>query len=66
MDRLQRLEILHSTLKTRALILDGGMGTLIQAHQLEEADYRGDRFADLEQEIKGNNDLLVLTQPKPT
>jgi 5-methyltetrahydrofolate--homocysteine methyltransferase len=64
MDRLQRLEILHSTLKTRALILDGGMGTLIQAHQLEEADYRGDRFADLEQEIKGNNDLLVLTQPE--
>jgi len=63
MDRQQRLEILHSTLKTRALILDGGMGTLIQAHQLEEADYRGDRFADLEQEIKGNNDLLVLTQP---
>jgi len=64
MDRQQRLEILHSTLKTRALILDGGMGTLIQAHQLEEADYRGDRFADLEQEIKGNNDLLVLTQPE--
>lgn len=63
MDRQKRLEILHSTLKTRALILDGGMGTLIQAHQLEEADYRGDRFADLEQEIKGNNDLLVLTQP---
>jgi 5-methyltetrahydrofolate--homocysteine methyltransferase len=63
MDRQQRLEILHSTLKSRALILDGGMGTLIQAHQLEEDDYRGERFADLEQEIKGNNDLLALTQP---
>ncbi|MFT6113608.1 MAG: 5-methyltetrahydrofolate--homocysteine methyltransferase [Glaciecola sp.] len=63
MDRQKRLEILHSTLKARTLILDGGMGTLIQAHQLEEADYRGDRFADLEQEIKGNNDLLALTQP---
>ncbi|MGK0249527.1 MAG: 5-methyltetrahydrofolate--homocysteine methyltransferase [Oleispira sp.] len=63
MDRQQRLDILHSTLKSRALILDGGMGTLIQAHQLEEADYRGERFADLEQEIKGNNDLLALTQP---
>lgn len=63
MDRQKRLEVLHSTLKSRTLILDGGMGTLIQAHQLEEADYRGDRFADLEQEIKGNNDLLVLTQP---
>jgi 5-methyltetrahydrofolate--homocysteine methyltransferase len=63
MDRQQRLEILHSTLKSRVLILDGGMGTLIQAHQLEEDDYRGERFADLEQEIKGNNDLLVLTQP---
>jgi 5-methyltetrahydrofolate--homocysteine methyltransferase len=63
MDRQQRLEILHSTLESRVLILDGGMGTLIQAHQLEEDDYRGERFADLEQEIKGNNDLLVLTQP---
>jgi 5-methyltetrahydrofolate--homocysteine methyltransferase len=63
MDRQQRLATLHSTLKDRTLILDGGMGTLIQAHQLEEADYRGERFADLEQEIKGNNDLLVLTQP---
>ena len=64
MDRQQRLEILHSTLKTRTLILDGGMGTLIQAHQLDEGDYRGDRFSDLEQDIKGNNDLLVLTQPE--
>mgnify|MGYP005999622217 FL=1 len=64
MDRQQRLEILHSTLKTRTLILDGGMGTLIQAHQLDEADYRGDRFSDLEQDIKGNNALLVLTQPE--
>jgi len=64
MDRQQRLEILHETLKNRTLILDGGMGTLIQAHQLEEADYRGERFAGLEQEVKGNNDLLVLTQPE--
>ena len=63
MDRQQRLKILHNTLKKRTLILDGGMGTLIQAHQLDEVDYRGDRFSDLEQEVKGNNDLLTLSQP---
>ncbi|MDF1764124.1 MAG: methionine synthase, partial [Oleibacter sp.] len=47
----------------RIHILDGGMGTLIQSHMLEEKDYRGERFADIKQDVKGNNDLLVLTQP---
>ncbi len=62
--RQQRIERLKANLKDRIHILDGGMGTLIQSHQLEEKDYRGRRFADISQEIKGNNDLLVLTQPE--
>ena len=49
--------------KDRILILDGAMGTMIQRHKLEEEDYRGKRFADWPSDIKGNNDLLVLTQP---
>ncbi|MDO4896378.1 MAG: methionine synthase [Moraxella sp.] len=47
----------------RILILDGAMGTQIQNYKLTEADYRGERFADFGREVKGNNDLLVLTQP---
>lgn len=62
--RQQRIQALRHALTQRIHILDGGMGTLIQSHQLEEADYRGERFADIKQEVKGNNDLLVLTQPK--
>lgn len=50
-------------LKQRILILDGAMGTQIQTYRLEEGDYRGTRFADIAQEVKGNNDLLSLTQP---
>ena len=50
-------------LNDRILFLDGAMGTMIQRHKLEEADYRGDRFADWPSELKGNNDLLSLTQP---
>ncbi|GAA5190387.1 methionine synthase [Ferrimonas gelatinilytica] len=48
----------------RILILDGAMGTMIQAHKLEEEDYRGARFADWPSPLKGNNDLLSLTQPE--
>lgn len=48
---------------SRILMLDGAMGTHIQNYKLEEADYRGERFADIEQDVRGNNDLLVLTQP---
>lgn len=55
---------LESTLKNRIMILDGGMGTQIQSLGLQEADYRGERFADWHLDVKGNNDLLVLTQPK--
>ncbi|MFN0218173.1 MAG: homocysteine S-methyltransferase family protein [Hyphomicrobium sp.] len=55
---------LEKAAKDRILIIDGAMGTMIQRHKLQEADYRGDRFADWHRDIKGNNDLLVLTQPK--
>ncbi len=53
----------YDLLARRILILDGGMGTMIQRHQLEEADYRGERFQDWPCDVKGNNDLLALTRP---
>ena len=49
---------------SRILMLDGAMGTQIQTYKLEESDYRGERFADIDQDVRGNNDLLVLTQPQ--
>jgi len=55
---------LEQAIKDRILILDGAMGTMIQRHKLEEADYRGERFADWPSDLKGNNDLLTLTQPQ--
>ena len=58
-----RHALLTDLLQSRILILDGGMGTMIQRHQLQEADYRGSRFADWAHDVKGNNDLLVLTRP---
>ena len=51
-------------LKERILIIDGAMGTMIQRHKLEEADYRGERFKDWHTDVKGNNDLLSITQPQ--
>lgn len=54
---------LRKELAHRILILDGAMGTMIQRHKLTEKDYRGERFANWESLVKGNNDLLVLTQP---
>ncbi|MDE2343365.1 MAG: homocysteine S-methyltransferase family protein, partial [Betaproteobacteria bacterium] len=55
--------LLHSLLQERILMLDGAMGTMIQGHKLSEADYRGERFRDFPHDLRGNNDLLVLTQP---
>ncbi len=60
----QRISALKTALKNRILVLDGGMGTMIQSHDLQEQDYRGERFADFNQPLKGNNDLLALTQPQ--
>lgn len=55
--------ILHDALSERILILDGAMGTMLQRYNFEEKDYRGSRFKDWNCLIKGNNDLLSLTQP---
>lgn len=55
---------IESQLQQRILLIDGGMGTMIQGYKLEEQDYRGERFADWHSDLKGNNDLLVLTQPQ--
>jgi 5-methyltetrahydrofolate--homocysteine methyltransferase len=54
---------IDSILNERILIIDGAMGTMIQRHGLEEADYRGDRFKDHTRPLKGNNDLLSITKP---
>jgi 5-methyltetrahydrofolate--homocysteine methyltransferase len=59
-----RIQQLPELLKRRILILDGAMGTMIQTYKLDEAAYRGKRFRDFDHEVKGNNDLLVLTQPQ--
>ena len=56
-------ETLDRLLAERILILDGATGTMIQQHPLEEADFRGERFADHELPLKGNNDILTLTRP---
>lgn len=54
---------IQQELEKRILILDGAMGTMIQRHQLDEAGYRGERFKNYTSDLKGNNDLLCLTQP---
>nr|WP_269154170.1 methionine synthase [Photobacterium carnosum] len=55
---------MHKRLEQQILIIDGGMGTMIQSYKLDEQDYRGQRFSDWHADLKGNNDLLVLTQPQ--
>ncbi len=55
---------IEDILKEKILILDGAMGTMIQRYRLQEEDFRGERFASHPVELKGNNDLLVLTQPE--
>jgi 5-methyltetrahydrofolate--homocysteine methyltransferase len=55
---------IKTELSKRILVLDGAMGTMIQRYKLEEKDYRGERFKNIKQLVKGNNDLLCLTQPQ--
>ena len=55
---------IENLLKQRILILDGAMGTMIQGYKLDEQDYRGEQFKDHPSDLKGNNDLLSLTQPQ--
>ena len=64
MNRKPSWKTFHEAAEKRILIIDGAMGTMIQRHKLTEADYRGPRFKDWARDVKGNNDLLVLTQPK--
>lgn len=60
----KRIALLKETLKERIVVLDGGMGTMIQQEKFTEAQYRGERFADWHTDVKGNNDLLILSQPE--
>jgi len=63
MTRSERLAELRAAMANRILVIDGAMGTSIQQYPLEEADFRGERFADHDSSLKGNNDLLSLTRP---
>ena len=60
----ERIAALKEALTTRVLVLDGAMGTMIQRYKLDEAGYRGTRFASHPRDVRGNNDLLILSQPK--
>ena len=55
---------IRTALQQRILVIDGAMGTMIQQYKLTEADYRGERFKDWPSDVKGNNDLLSITQPQ--
>ncbi|MDD5229219.1 MAG: homocysteine S-methyltransferase family protein, partial [Methylococcales bacterium] len=60
---MNRTDLFKQHLAQRILFLDGAMGTMIQGYKLDEKDYRGERFANWQTDVKGNNDLLCLTQP---
>jgi 5-methyltetrahydrofolate--homocysteine methyltransferase len=64
MTREDRIAALKRAVEERILIIDGAMGTMIQRHRLGEREYRGERFASWASDLKGDNDLLVLTQPR--
>jgi 5-methyltetrahydrofolate--homocysteine methyltransferase len=64
MNREERIQSLFTLLEQRIVLLDGAMGTMIQSYGLGEDDYRGDRFADWDSDLKGNNDLLSITRPQ--
>ncbi|MFZ0501894.1 MAG: methionine synthase [Steroidobacteraceae bacterium] len=62
-ERQERIGRLKRLLDQRVVLLDGAMGTMVQQHRLDEGGYRGERFRHLDRDIKGNNDILTLTQP---
>ncbi|HZM33186.1 MAG TPA: homocysteine S-methyltransferase family protein, partial [Burkholderiales bacterium] len=64
MTRADRTAQLQALLAERILVLDGAMGTMIQRERLDESQFRGERFGDWAHDLRGNNDLLVLTQPE--
>ena len=55
--------MLKTLFKEKILVLDGAMGTMVQSYNLNEEDFRGDRFKDHEHDLKGNNDILCLVRP---
>jgi len=61
-DHGSRASVIEAVLAQRILVLDGAMGTMIQRHKLTEADFRGERFKDHAKDLRGNNDLLILTR----
>src|SRR3954451_11129636 len=61
--QIKRGEALKKALSERIVIIDGAMGTMIQKRKLDEAAYRGEQFKNWKKDVKGNNDLLSLTQP---
>lgn len=63
-NRPQRIAALKDALEKRIVVLDGAAGTFIQGYELDEAGYRGERFADWKSDIKGNNDILTLSRPE--
>ncbi len=63
MTQIERAQALRDLFKQRIVVLDGAMGTMIQQHKLDEAAYRGERFADWSRDLKGCNDLLAMTRP---
>ncbi len=63
MSNVSRADKFRQLLTERILVLDGGMGTMIQGYKLTEADYRGEQFKDWPCDVKGNSDILVLTRP---
>ena len=58
------MEDIRDRIKHKILVLDGAMGTMIQQYKFTEEDYRGEQFKDFHISVKGNNDMLSLTQPK--
>jgi len=62
--RTERVRRLRELIEERILLIDGAMGTMIQRYKLDEAGYRGNRFADYGRDVRGNNDLLALTRPE--
>lgn len=61
---LKEMSKIHEAIKERILVLDGAMGTMLQRYKFEEENFRGERFKDFPHPLKGNNDLLSLTQPE--
>ena len=64
MCKIYKMEDIRNVLKNKILVLDGAMGTMIQQYKFTEEDYRGEKFKDFHISVKGNNDMLSITQPK--